>query len=98
VRYVLALDQGTTSSRAIIFDEGGRPVASAQREFPQHYPEPGWVEHDPQDIWRSQCDVAREALRRQLSIQRFRALRREAMPYAAAAGYLTDEDVFRDVS
>jgi glycerol kinase len=63
VRYVLALDQGTTSSRAIVFDESGQPVASAQREFPQHYPEPGWVEHDPQDIWRSQRDVAREALR-----------------------------------
>ncbi len=63
MRYVLALDQGTTSSRAIVFDESGQPVASAQREFPQHYPEPGWVEHDPQDIWRSQRDVAREALR-----------------------------------
>lgn len=47
---------------------------------------------------RSKSEVAREALRRQLSIQRFRALRREAMPYAAVAGYLTDEDVFRDVS
>lgn len=47
---------------------------------------------------RSKSEVAREALRRQLSIQRFRALRRTAMPYAAAAGYLTDEDVFRDVS
>ncbi len=47
---------------------------------------------------RTKSEVAREALRRQLSIQRFRALRREAMPYAAAAGYLTDEDVFRDVS
>ena len=47
---------------------------------------------------RSKSEVAREALRRQLSIQRFRALRREAMPYAAAAGYLTDEDVFRNVS
>jgi predicted transcriptional regulator len=47
---------------------------------------------------RSKSEVAREALRRQLSIQRFRALRRKAMPYAAAAGYLTDEDVFRNVS
>ena len=63
MRHVLALDQGTTSSRAIIFDETGRPVASAQREFKQHYPEPGWVEHDPDEIWRSQRDVAREALR-----------------------------------
>jgi len=63
MRHVLALDQGTTSSRAIIFDEAGRPVASAQREFKQHYPQPGWVEHDPDEIWRTQRDVAREALR-----------------------------------
>jgi len=63
MRHVIALDQGTTSSRAIIFDETGRPVASAQREFKQHYPQPGWVEHDPDEIWRTQRDVAREALR-----------------------------------
>ena len=63
MRHVLALDQGTTSSRAIIFDETGRPVASAQREFRQHYPQPGWVEHDADEIWRSQREVAREALR-----------------------------------
>ena len=63
MRYVLALDQGTTSSRAIIFDETGKPVASVQQEFKQHYPQPGWVEHDPDDLWRSQRDVARVALR-----------------------------------
>jgi glycerol kinase len=63
MRHVLALDQGTTSSRAIIFDEAGKPVASASQEFKQHYPQPGWVEHDPDDLWRSQRDVAREALR-----------------------------------
>ena len=62
MRHVLALDQGTTSSRAIIFDETGKAVASAQREFQQHFPEPGWVEHDPEEIWRSQREVAREAL------------------------------------
>ena len=62
MRHVLALDQGTTSSRAIIFDETGKPVASAQQEFRQHYPEPGWVEHDPDEIWRTQRDVARQAL------------------------------------
>ncbi len=61
-RYILALDQGTTSSRAILFDENGLPVASAQQEFPQHYPRPGWVEHDPQDIWHSQLAVARAAI------------------------------------
>ncbi len=62
--YVLALDQGTTSSRAIIFGADGRPVASAQKEFEQHYPQPGWVEHDPLDIWSSQMGVAAEALSR----------------------------------
>jgi glycerol kinase len=60
--YLLALDQGTTSSRAIVFDGSGSVVALAQREFKQHYPQPGWVEHDPEEIWTSQCDVAREAL------------------------------------
>jgi glycerol kinase len=52
-RLVLALDQGTTSSRALAFDRRGRAVAAAQREFPQHFPRPGWVEHDPEDLWRS---------------------------------------------
>jgi glycerol kinase len=60
--YILALDQGTTSSRAILFDRKARPVASAQREFRQIYPQPGWVEHDPLEIWESQLAVAREAL------------------------------------
>jgi glycerol kinase len=61
-QYVLALDQGTTSSRAMLFDRLGRPVASAQQEFPQHFPQPGWVEHDPSDIWDSQLAVARAVL------------------------------------
>ena len=64
MRYVLALDQGTTSSRAIVFDENGRPRGSAQREFRQIFPQPGWVEHDPEEIWRSQLACARAALRR----------------------------------
>ena len=51
--YVLALDQGTTSSRAIVFDRRGRAVSTAQQEFLQHYPQPGWVEHDPLDLWSS---------------------------------------------
>jgi glycerol kinase len=59
VRYVLALDQGTTSSRAILFDEVGRPVSVAQREFRQIFPQPGWVEHDPKEILSSQRDTAR---------------------------------------
>ena len=57
-RYVLALDQGTTSSRAILFDRGGRAVATAQQEFRQIYPQPGHVEHDPEDLWRTQLDTA----------------------------------------
>jgi glycerol kinase len=60
--YVLALDQGTTSSRAMIFDRDGQVVASAQQEFRQIYPQPGWVEHDPREIWNSQLDCARQAL------------------------------------
>ena len=61
-RFVLALDQGTTSSRAIAFDHSGRPVASAQREFEQRYPAPGHVTHDPEAIWSSQLAVAREVV------------------------------------
>jgi len=64
MRYVLALDQGTTSSRAIVFNEQGAPVAGAAREYPQYYPQPGWVEHDAEEIWASQLAVAREALQR----------------------------------
>ena len=60
--HILAIDQGTTSSRAIIFDAGLRPVASAQEEFPQHYPHPGWVEHDPADLWASVAATARGAI------------------------------------
>jgi glycerol kinase len=61
---VLALDQGTTSSRAILFGRDGRPIASAQEEFEQIYPQPGHVEHDPEAIWKSQLDVTKEALSR----------------------------------
>lgn len=60
--YVLALDQGTTSSRALVFDETGAVVALAQQEFTQHFPRPGWVEHDADEIWTSQIETAREAL------------------------------------
>ena len=62
MKYVLALDQGTTSSRAIVFDRAGRPVALAQREFAQWFPQPGWVEHDAREIWATQHAVALEAL------------------------------------
>lgn len=61
-RYILALDQGTSSSRSIVFDRGGRVVSMAQQEFPQIFPAPGHVEHDPEAIWSSQLATAREAL------------------------------------
>ncbi|MBV6273139.1 glycerol kinase GlpK [Alcaligenaceae bacterium CGII-47] len=60
--YLLALDQGTSSSRSIVFDRQGRIIAQAQREFTQHYPQPGWVEHDPLEIWQTQHDTMGEAL------------------------------------
>ncbi len=63
-RCILALDQGTTSSRAIVFDHDGAVLGLAQQELPQHFPQPGWVEHDPEDIWRSQAAVAVAALER----------------------------------
>jgi glycerol kinase len=62
VSYILALDQGTTSSRAILFDRDGAIKGIAQREFRQMFPQPGWVEHDPLEIWTSQAGVAVEAL------------------------------------
>jgi glycerol kinase len=61
-KYILALDQGTTSSRAILFDHQGHIRGSAAMEFPQHFPQPGWVEHDPNEIWNSQLTVARKVL------------------------------------
>ncbi|MDO8347137.1 MAG: glycerol kinase GlpK [Rugosibacter sp.] len=61
--FILALDQGTSSSRALVFDASGHPVGRAQREFAQHFPQPGWVEHDADEIWQSQIAVAAEAIR-----------------------------------
>jgi glycerol kinase len=61
-KYILALDQGTTSSRAMLFDDGGSICASASREFKQYYPQPGWVEHDAEEIWDSQLAVAEQVL------------------------------------
>src|ERR1700722_18454108 len=60
--YILSLDQGTTSSRAILFDHAGQIVQVAQKEFSQHYPQPGWVEHDAEEIWSSQYGVLAEVL------------------------------------
>ncbi|MET2986470.1 glycerol kinase GlpK [Aureibaculum conchae] len=61
-KYILALDQGTTSSRAIVFDKKGSIISVAQKEFTQHFPKPGWVEHDPTEIWSTQAGVAAEAI------------------------------------
>jgi glycerol kinase len=64
MHYIIAVDQGTTSSRAIIFDRNSQIISIAQREFPQIFPKPGWVEHDPRDIWDTQAGVISEALSR----------------------------------
>lgn len=61
-KYILSLDQGTTSSRAILFDHDGQVVKSSQQEFPQIYPKPGWVEHNPVDIWNTQLKVAQDVI------------------------------------
>ena len=61
-KYILSLDQGTTSSRAIVFDKKGSIVSIAQKEFKQYFPKPGWVEHDPNEIWSTQVGVAAEAI------------------------------------
>ncbi|MEK6479196.1 glycerol kinase GlpK [Catalinimonas sp. 4WD22] len=63
-KYILALDQGTTSSRAIIFDYQGSMVAVAQKEFKQYYPKPGWIEHDADEIWETQLEVAKQAIKK----------------------------------
>ncbi|MEK9714042.1 MAG: glycerol kinase GlpK, partial [Thalassolituus sp.] len=62
-RYLLSLDQGTTSSRAIVFDDKGQNISTAQQEFTQHFPKSGWVEHDPDDIWKTTLECARKAIR-----------------------------------
>lgn len=61
-KYVMALDQGTTSSRCILFNKKGEILSMAQKEFGQIYPEPGWVEHNPMEIWSSQLAVTMEAM------------------------------------
>lgn len=61
-KYILALDQGTSSSRAILFDRNGQPKAVSQKEFTQIFPKPGWVEHNPKEIWSSQASVIAEAI------------------------------------
>lgn len=64
MKYILAIDQGTTGSRAVVYDKGGRAVASAYEEFPQHFPKPGWVEHDAHDIWKSVANTIASVLKK----------------------------------
>ncbi|WP_193173715.1 glycerol kinase GlpK [Nisaea nitritireducens] len=73
-RLILALDQGTTSSRAIVFDANTRVAAVAQQEFPQHFPQSGWVEHDPEDLWRTTVETAREAIAKVGGAERIAAI------------------------
>ena len=63
-RYLLAIDQGTTSSRAIVFDLDGHIIASSQQEFPQIFPQDGWVEHDPEIIWRTTEETCRDVIKK----------------------------------
>src|ERR1700751_4424414 len=62
VSYLLSIDQGTTSTRAVVYDSQGQTRGSAGRELTQHYPRPGWVEHDAEEIWRSVCEVVPKAI------------------------------------
>ncbi|HEY1182254.1 MAG TPA: FGGY family carbohydrate kinase, partial [Rhodocyclaceae bacterium] len=71
--YILALDQGTTSSRALVFDADGKLCGQAQHEFAQHFPQPGWVEHDAMEIWQTQLSTARAAIQ-QVGIENIAAL------------------------
>lgn len=64
MKYILAIDQGTTGSRAVVYDRMGRKIASAYQEFPQHFPRPGWVEHDPHDLWNSANESIQRVLRK----------------------------------
>ena len=65
-KYILAIDQGTTSSRAIIFDKNLNVISSDQKEFNQHFPSSGWVEHDPEDIWQTTLETCHNAITRAL--------------------------------
>ena len=73
MQYILALDQGTTSSRAMVFDRAGRIASVAQQELPQLFPQPGWVEHDASEIWATQLAVARECVEKLAPAQAGRA-------------------------
>ena len=81
-KYILSFDQGTTSSRAILFDHQGQMRATAQKEFQQIFPKPGWVEHDPLEIWSTQMGVATEVI----------SMKGLSMNEVAAIGITTQRD------
>ena len=71
-KYVMALDAGTTSNRCILFNEKGEICSMAQKEFTQYFPQPGWVEHDANEIWQTQLSVARQAMQKVPSVSPIR--------------------------
>ena len=73
MKYIMSLDQGTTSSRCILFDKAGNICATAQREFRQIFPQPGWVEHDPMEIWRTTLEYRLEIIPNNLEVMTWRA-------------------------
>ena len=80
MRYILALDQGTTSSRAMLFDRAGSVVSTEQAEFAQIFPQPGWVEHDALEIWQNQLKVAQKCLKKVLNRSLAQSFRAQAAP------------------
>ena len=71
MKYIMAIDSGTSSCRCILFDKDGNMVSVAQNEFKQYYPQPGWVEHDADEIWKTQLSVCREAIEKALAAAGF---------------------------
>ena len=92
-KYVMALDQGTTSSRCILFDKKGNICSVAQKEFEQIYPKPGWVEHDPMEIWASQLSVATEARERRRLCGTVRRVCRFTMQSCGSAAELQNGSI-----
>ena len=90
-QYILSIDQGTTSSRAMLFDENGHAAFTAQQEFSQHFPGDGWVEHDAGEIWTTTLGVVREALQKAAAEQRSIAAIGNAALFGDAAQQRLDE-------
>jgi hypothetical protein len=69
-KFIISIDQGTTSSRAILFDLKGKPIFTSQKEFTQYFPKDGWVEHDPEEIWKTTLKVFKEAIKKSKKLKR----------------------------